>query len=36
MKIKYGAGKTKYDPGVQIDLTASEVATAIDVPIKNG
>lgn len=30
MKIKYGKGKTKYGPGVQIDLTGNEVAIAID------
>ena len=29
MKIYYGEGKTEYGPGVQIDLTGSEVATAI-------
>ena len=30
MKIKYGNGKTKYGPGVDIHLTGAEVATAID------
>jgi hypothetical protein len=30
MKIKYGAGKTKYGPGVSITLDGNEVATAID------
>ena len=29
MKIDYGTGKTKYGPGVLIDLTAEELATAI-------
>lgn len=30
MKIRYGDGLTKYGPGIQIDLSGSEVATAID------
>ena len=30
MKVKHGKGKTKYGPGVQIDLTGDEVAIAID------
>lgn len=30
MKINLGKGKTKYGPGVQIDLSGVEVATAID------
>lgn len=30
MKVKYGKGKTQYGPGVSIDLTGDEVATAID------
>jgi hypothetical protein len=30
MKIKYGKGKTKYGSGVEIQLTGSEVAIAID------
>ena len=29
MEIKFGAGKTKYGTGVQINLTGEEVATAI-------
>lgn len=29
MEISFGKGKTKYGPGVQIDLTGAEVATAI-------
>jgi hypothetical protein len=29
MNITYGRGKTEYGPGVQIDLTGDEVATAI-------
>lgn len=29
MEIQHGKGKTKYGPGVQIDLTGDEVATAI-------
>lgn len=29
MKVYYGNGPTKYGPGVQIDLTGDEVATAI-------
>ena len=29
MKIDYGAGVTKYGPGVSIKLTGGEVATAI-------
>lgn len=30
MDIKHGIGKTKYGPGVSIELTGCEVATAID------
>ena len=30
MKIQYGEGKTKYGPGVSIQLTGDEIATAID------
>jgi len=30
MKVKHGKGETKYGPGVQIKLTGSEVARAID------
>lgn len=30
MRIHYGNGRTKYGPGVQIDLTGDEVASAID------
>lgn len=30
MDIRYGDGSTKYGPGVQIDLSGDEVATAID------
>ena len=30
MKIKHGKGKTEYGPGVEVKLTGSEVATAID------
>lgn len=29
MEINYGKGKTEYGPGVQIDLTGEEIATAI-------
>jgi len=29
MKIKYGSGTTKFGPGVQIDLSGEEIATAI-------
>ena len=29
MNIRYGDGKTEYGPGVSIDLTGEEVATAI-------
>ena len=29
MKVKFGQGKTEYGPGVEIDLTGAEVATAI-------
>jgi hypothetical protein len=29
MEIKYGEGKTEYGPGVDINLTGNEVATAI-------
>jgi len=30
MEIDYGNGKTKYGPGVQIELSGGEVAIAID------
>ena len=30
MNIKHGKGTTKYGPGVDIELTGAEVATAID------
>lgn len=30
MKIKFGKGKTEFGPGVEIKLSGSEVATAID------
>ena len=30
MEVKFGRGSTKYGPGVRIDLTGDEVATAID------
>ncbi|MFA6118096.1 MAG: hypothetical protein WC729_29185 [Sphingomonas sp.] len=30
MNIRHGDGKTKYGPGVLIELTGDEVATAID------
>jgi hypothetical protein len=30
MNIKFGEGITKYGPGVDIELTSNEVATAID------
>jgi hypothetical protein len=30
MQIKFGRGKTEFGPGVSIQLTAEEVATAID------
>ena len=30
MEIKFGDGKTEYGPGVAIELTGDEVATAID------
>lgn len=30
MEVKYGPGKTKYGPGVSIELTGDEVAIAID------
>jgi hypothetical protein len=29
MKVKYGSGTTQYGPGVEINLTGDEVATAI-------
>ena len=29
MRIKYGPGKTKYGPGVQIKLTPTEIVLAI-------
>lgn len=30
MQVRYGDGKTEYGPGVAIELTGNEVATAID------
>ena len=30
MEVKFGKGKTEYGPGVEINLTGNEVATAID------
>lgn len=30
MNIQFGKGKTKYGPGVEINLTGDEVAIAID------
>jgi hypothetical protein len=30
MKIDFGSGKTQYGPGVKIELSGDEVATAID------
>ena len=30
MKVRHGAGKTQYGPGVEIKLSGDEVATAID------
>lgn len=30
MKVKHGKGKTEYGPGVQINLSGDEIATAID------
>jgi hypothetical protein len=30
MKVEYGKGTTEYGPGVSIELTGDEVATAID------
>jgi len=30
MKVKHGNGQTEYGPGVEINLTGNEVATAID------
>jgi len=30
MKVKYGNGTTEYGPGVDINLSGAEVATAID------
>lgn len=30
MKVSYGDGTTEFGPGVSIDLTGDEVATAID------
>ena len=30
MNIRYGEGKTHYGPGLAIELTGDEVATAID------
>ena len=30
MEVKHGKGKTQYGPGVSIELTGDEVATAID------
>jgi hypothetical protein len=29
MKVKYGEGTTEYGPGVSIQMTGNEVATAI-------
>lgn len=29
MRVSHGSGRTEYGPGVQIDLTGDEVATAI-------
>lgn len=34
MKVGYGNGKTEYGPGVLIELTGNEVATAIDAYLK--
>jgi hypothetical protein len=30
MRVQYGEGKTEYGPGVSIELTGDDVATAID------
>lgn len=30
MEVKFGAGKTQYGPGVEVNLTGDEVAVAID------
>lgn len=30
MKVEYGSGTTEFGPGVSIELTGDEVATAID------
>jgi hypothetical protein len=30
MQVKYGSGTTEYGPGVSIELSGDEVATAID------
>jgi len=30
MKVRYGDGKSRYGPGVSIELTGNEVARAID------
>ena len=30
MEVRFGKGKTEYGPGVEVDLTGDEVATAID------
>ena len=30
MEVRYGKGTTEYGPGVDIDLSGDEVATAID------
>jgi hypothetical protein len=30
MNVRYGDGKTQYGPGVSIEMTGDEVATAID------
>lgn len=30
MEVKFGKGSTEYGPGVEINLTGDEVATAID------
>lgn len=30
MQVKYGDGKTEFGPGVSIEMTGDEVATAVD------
>lgn len=30
MEVQYGSGMTEYGPGVEIEMTGDEVATAID------